>query len=122
MDFADDNYQGLRIGPERRRASTVYGPPGTPPSPSTASNFLGTMDEIDELLEMYKGMGTNPYSRSTEDFSIQGSSRVPSECHSPSICSTDCDWSDEDGDPIKPESSSAARTTWNLVCEQSNII
>ncbi|KAJ6183627.1 hypothetical protein N7519_004928, partial [Penicillium mononematosum] len=54
MDFADDSYQGLRIGPERRRASTVYGPPGTPPSPSTASNFLGTMDEIDELLEMYK--------------------------------------------------------------------
>ncbi|KAJ5827966.1 uncharacterized protein N7525_006219 [Penicillium rubens] len=46
MDFADDNYQGLRIGPERRRASTVYGPPdgppGTPPSPSTASNFLET--------------------------------------------------------------------------------
>jgi hypothetical protein len=126
MDFADDNYQGLRIGPERRRASTVYGPPdgppGTPPSPSTASNFLETIDEIDELLEMYKGMGTNPYSRSEEDFSIQGSSRLPSECRSPSICSTDSDWSDEDEDPRKPESSSAARTTWNLVCEQSNMI
>ncbi|CAG8900403.1 unnamed protein product [Penicillium nalgiovense] len=101
MDFADDNYQGLRIGPERRRASTV---------------------EIDELLEMYKGMGTNPYSRSTEDFSIQGSSRVPSERRSPSIYSTDSDWSDEDEDPRKPESSLAARTTWNLVCEQSNMI
>ncbi|KZN89857.1 hypothetical protein EN45_084940 [Penicillium chrysogenum] len=126
MDFADDNYQGLRIGPERRRASTVYGPPdgppGTPPSPSTASNFLETIDEIDELLEMYKGMGTNPYSRSEEDFSIQGSSRLPSECRSPSICSTDSDWSDEDEDSRKPGSSSAARTTWNLVCEQSNMI
>ncbi|KAJ5249628.1 hypothetical protein N7489_000038 [Penicillium chrysogenum] len=90
--------------------------------PSTASNFLETIDEIDELLEMYKGMGTNPYSRSEEDFSIQGSSRLPSECRSPSICSTDSDWSDEDEDPRKPESSSAARTTWNLVCEQSNMI
>ncbi|CAG8895110.1 unnamed protein product [Penicillium egyptiacum] len=122
MDFADGDYQGLGISIERWSASTVYGPPGNPPSPSTASNFLGTMEEIDGLLEMYKGMGTNPYSRGTRDCPVHGTRGVQSECRSPSICSTDSDWSDGDEDRRRPESSSSARTTWNLVCEQSKMI
>lgn len=122
MDFADDNHQGLGISMEARSASTDYRPPEKPPSSGTASTFSGTMEEIDELLEMYKGMGTDPGSRSTDYCPMQGSSSVPLRCRSPSICSTDSEWSDEDGDWGKPESGSAARTTWNLVCEQSNMI
>ncbi|KAJ5188207.1 hypothetical protein N7491_004531 [Penicillium cf. griseofulvum] len=119
MDFADDQYQGLGISMERQCASTVYRPPGKSPSPST-STFSGALEEIDELLEMYKGLGTNP-SRSTQRCPVHGYSRVPSECRSPSICSTDSEWSDEDG-RRRPEGGSTARTTWNLVCEQSNEI
>ncbi|KGO48916.1 hypothetical protein PEX1_102860 [Penicillium expansum] len=122
MDFADDNDQGLGISMERRSASTVYGPPGNPPSSTTASTVLGTIEEIDELLEMYRGMGTNPYPRSAQHCPIHESSGVPSCCRSPSICSTDSEWTDEDEDRRKPESGLAARTTWNLVCEQSNMI
>jgi hypothetical protein len=104
VDFADDNR-----------------PPEAPLS-HPASTFSGTMEEIDELLEMYKGTGTDPDSRSTDYCPMQGSSNVPLRCRSPSIRSTDSEWSDEDKDWGKPESGSAARTTWNLVCEQSNMI
>ncbi|KAF4772395.1 hypothetical protein HAV15_004815 [Penicillium sp. str.  len=122
MDFADDNYQGLGISMGTRSASTASRPPENPPSPGAASTFSGTMEEIDELLEMYKGTGTDPDSRSTDYCPMQGSSSAPLRCRSPSICSTDSEWSDEDEDRGEPENSSAARTTWNLVCEQSNMI
>ncbi|KAJ5800621.1 uncharacterized protein N7518_002689 [Penicillium psychrosexuale] len=125
LDFADDNYQGyqgLGISTERQSGSTVYGPPGNPPSPSTASTFLGTMEEIDKLLEMYKGMGANPYSRSTQYCPLHGGSGASSQCRSPSIYSTGSEWSDEDEDWRMPESGPAARTTWNLLCEQSTMI
>jgi hypothetical protein len=110
MDFADDNYQGLEASTVGRSASTVYGPPGNPPSPSVASAAFGTVDEIDELLEMYRSLGTNPYLEDTPENS------------SPSICSTNCEWSDEGEAWREAERSSAARTTWNLLCEQSNMI
>lgn len=122
MDFADDNYQGLGISMETRNVSTAYGPPENPPSPGAASTFAGTMEEIDELLEMYKGTGTDTDSRSTDYCPMQGSRSAPLRCRSPSICSTDSGWSDEDEDRRKPGNSAAARTTWNLVCEQSNMI
>ncbi|KAI1835442.1 hypothetical protein DTO027I6_2823 [Penicillium roqueforti] len=122
LDFADDNYQGLGISTERQSASTFYGHPGNPPSPSTASTLLGTMEEIDKLLEMYKGMGANPYSHSTQYCSLHGGSGASSQCRSPSIYSTGSEWSDEDEDWRMPESGPAARTTWNLLCEQSNMI
>ncbi|CAI7663100.1 unnamed protein product [Penicillium crustosum] len=122
MDFADDNYQGLGISMEMRSASTAYGPAKNPSSPGAASTFAGTMEEIDELLEMYKGTGIDPDSRSTDYCPMQGSSSAPLRCRSPSICSTDGEWSYEDEDRGKPENSAAARTTWNLVCEQSNMI
>ncbi|KGO74952.1 hypothetical protein PITC_031900 [Penicillium italicum] len=122
MNFADDNYQGLGTRIERQSASAAYGPPGTPSSTTTASPFLETMEEIDELLEMYRGIGTNPYPRSAQYCPTYESSDVPSRCRSPSIWSTDSEWTDEDEDREKPESGSAARTTWNLACEQSNMI
>ncbi|CAI7654875.1 unnamed protein product [Penicillium palitans] len=122
MDFADDNYQGLGISMETRNASTAHGPPENPQSPGAASTFAGTMEEIDELLEMYKSTGTDPDSRSTDYCPMQGSRSAPLRCRSPSICSTDSGWSDEDEDRRKPGNSAAARTTWNLVCEQSNMI
>lgn len=117
MDFADDNHQGLGISMERPSASTVYGPEN-PPSSDDASTFSGTMEKINELLEMYKGTETDPDSRSTDYRPMQGSSSVPLPCRSPSVCSTDSERSDEDEDWGKPENASAVRTTWNLVCEQ----
>ncbi|KXG49205.1 uncharacterized protein PGRI_030750 [Penicillium griseofulvum] len=118
MDFADDEYQGLGISVEAGSTSTVSRPPGKPPSPST-STFSGALEEIDELLEMYKGLGTNP--STTQHCSVHGSGGVPSGCRSPSIYSTDSEWSDED-DRRRSEGGSTARTTWNLMCEQSNMI
>ncbi|OQD67624.1 hypothetical protein PENPOL_c003G03723 [Penicillium polonicum] len=122
MDFADDNHKGLGISMERGSARTAYGPPENPPSPCGASTFSRTMEEIDELLEIYKGTGTDPNSRSMDYCQMQGSSSVPLRRRSPSICSTDSEWSDEDEDRGNLENGSAARTTWNLVCEQSNMI
>ncbi|KAJ5382137.1 hypothetical protein N7517_000048 [Penicillium concentricum] len=117
MDFADDNYQGLGINMERRSANTVS-EPVSPPSPSAASTFAGTLEEIDEVLEMHQGLG-NP-SRSSPS-PVHGSSEAPSGCRSPSISSTEIEWSDEVEDRRKPESGSTARTTWNLG-EESNRI
>ncbi|KAJ5552014.1 hypothetical protein N7461_006712 [Penicillium sp. DV-2018c] len=111
MDFADDYYQGLETGAEgRRSASTVYGPPGNPPSPSVASAAYGTMEEMHEMLEVYQSLGTNPYLEDTPENST------------PSICSTTCEWTDEGEDRRETKASSAARTTWDLLCEQSNMI
>ncbi|OQE06293.1 hypothetical protein PENVUL_c019G04520 [Penicillium vulpinum] len=114
MDFADDDYQGLGISEERQGVSTVYGPLRDSPSPSTGSTFSGTLEKIDEVLEMYKDMGKNS--------PVHGNSVVPPECRSPSICSTDSEWSDEAEDRSKSEGGSTARATWNMVCEQSNMI
>ncbi|KAJ5131539.1 uncharacterized protein N7515_007578 [Penicillium bovifimosum] len=111
MDFADDNYQELEVSAVARTASSVYGPPGNPPSPSVASAAYGTLDEINELLEMYQSLGTNPYLEDTPEHS------------SPSICTTSCEWTDEGEYRNRREAErSSARTTWDLVCEQSNMI
>ncbi|QQK48433.1 hypothetical protein Pdw03_6068 [Penicillium digitatum] len=117
IDFADDNYQGLRISMERQSANTVYEPPGNPLAPATASTVLRIIEAIDELLEMYKSVGRNHRLRSAQYCPMRGSSGVTSRCRSPSICSTDSRSTDEDEDQRKPESDPAARTAWNLLHE-----
>ncbi|KAJ5458739.1 hypothetical protein N7475_010127 [Penicillium sp. IBT 31633x] len=118
MDFADDNHQGLGIRATGQSASSVYRPPDNSPLPSVRSTACGDSNKIDEVMEMYKSMGANPYSRNTMD----GSNEVPLNCSSPSIYSTSSEGSDEGHDRSETEILPGARTTWDLVCEQSNMI
>ena len=101
MDFVEGRYESFH-------ASTVYGAPGNPASPRIPSTDLERPDAVDELIAMYRKMGSYPYR----------------ECpSSPSICSTSSEWSDDEPDNWNgPESSSAAITTWSLVCDGTNVV
>jgi hypothetical protein len=97
MDFVEGRHDNFH--------DTVYGPPGNPPSPRIPSAELERPDAVDELIQMYRNMGTNPYR----------------ECPpSPSICTTSCEWTDDELENLnEPNSSSAARDTLSLVCDES---
>jgi hypothetical protein len=84
-----------------------YGPPGNPLSPRIPSADFKRPDALDEMISMYKTMGSNPYQGRPAPLSI---------------CSTDCEWSDDELDtPNAHESPAGATTAGNLLCEPEGL-
>jgi hypothetical protein len=100
---------------------------------------MGTPDEVDKLIDMYRNMGTNPYKRRAErlatghnDRRVSNSVEVPvahqytASEYTPSVYSEESEWVDDEivdweaHERHMSKCESDAMTVWSMVCGEAN--